>query len=263
MKKIVKVVIPAALLSCAFTTSHAATSDGKSFSVSAGWLHIMPQGKKQGVTGNSSLLGADYSPNAGFEIKNADTAALLFDYYVNDNVALELVAGVPPKMEIDGKGVILKNNVFVNAGKGLDLSSLGDVGKVKAYTPALLGKYQFGTIDSKFRPFVGAGIMYAHFSDFKLGSNVNSSLNSQIAGGQLGMNISKVKIDDAIAPVATLGADYNFNKDWFMTASVTYAHLKTRAKLDIATGAGTTAVQGESDIEINPIATYLGIGYRF
>ncbi|MEB3766181.1 OmpW/AlkL family protein [Acinetobacter sp. MD2] len=268
MKKIVKVLIPAALLSCAFTTSHAATSDGKSFSVSAGWLHIMPQGKTQGVSGSLNVTSTPVpinSPTAGFEIKDADTAALLFDYYVNDNVSLELVTGVPPKMEIDGKGTILKGISAANAGAGVDLSSLGDIGKVKAYTPALIGKYQFGTVESKFRPFVGAGIMYAHFSGFKLGSNVDSSLNSQVGASQLGLSVNKVKIDDAVAPVAVIGADFNINKDWFVTGSVTYAHLKTRAKLDIgsSTYGNSEFIQGESDIEINPIVTYLGIGYRF
>ncbi len=264
MKKLTTALLPLALLVTSFG-AQAATSDGKTVGVSAGWLHIMPQGKKQGVSGTSALLGSDYSGDSGFEIDNSDTGGLLFDYYVNDNVSLEFVAGYPPKMKIDGKGSILKGRPTVNGGNGLDLASLGEVGEVDAYTPVLLGKYQFGTVESKFRPFVGAGFMYAHFSNFKLGSDVNSRLNSSVVGGTLGLNVSKVDIDDAVAPVATIGADYNFNKDWFATASVTYAHLKTRAKLDInsSTLQGTQVLQGESDIEINPIVTYLGVGYRF
>ena len=257
MKKLTKALIPAALFAVSFAT-HAETSDGKDFSVSAGWLHIMPQGSKQGVSGTA--IGSPISsPNAGFEIKDSDTASLLFDYYVNDNVSLELVAGIPPKMKIEGKGTILDSL------GGVGLEKLGEVGEVDAYTPVLLGKYQFGTVNSKFRPFVGAGIMYAHFSNFKLGSSVNSELNSQLYGGALGLSVNKVKIEDSIAPVAVIGMDYNINSNWFATASVTYSHLKTRAKLDIAssTYGGTDIVHGESDIEINPIVTYLGIGYRF
>lgn len=249
--------MPLAILAASTTITHAATSDGKTFGVSAGWLHIMPQGEKQGVYGKNNLTGTNVSdPHAGFEIDDSDTGAVLFDYFVNDNVSLELVAGVPPKMEISGKGTIL--------GGAVDLSKVGKVGEVDAYTPVVLGKYQFGTAESRFRPFVGAGIMYAHFDDFKLDSSVNPALNSALGAGKLGLTATNVEIDDAVAPVATLGADYNFNKDWFATASVTYAHLKTKATLDINSSTlQKNAVKGETDIEINPIVTYLGVGYRF
>ncbi|MBJ9985308.1 OmpW family protein [Acinetobacter sp. S40] len=256
MRKLTTALLPVALLATSFAT-HAATSDGKTFSVSAGWLHIMPQGEKQGVYGQNNLTQTPVNdPHAGFEIDDADTGAVLFDYYVNDNVSLELVAGVPPKMEILGKGSIL--------GGAVDLSKVGKVGEVDAYTPVLLGKYQFGTVNSKFRPFVGAGIMYAHFDGFELESTVNPALNAAVGGGQLGLSATNVSIDDAIAPVATIGADYNFNKDWFATASVTYAHLKTKATLDINSSTlNSTLIKGETDIEINPIVTFVGLGYRF
>lgn len=131
MRKLTTALLPVALLATSFAT-HAATSDGKTFSVSAGWLHIMPQGEKQGVYGQNNLTKTPVNdPNAGFEIDDADTGAVLLDYYVNDNVSLELVAGVPPKMEILGKGSIL--------GGAVDLSKVGKVGEVDAYTPVLLG----------------------------------------------------------------------------------------------------------------------------
>ena len=269
MRKLTTALLPVALLATSFAT-HAATSDGKTFSVSAGWLHIMPQGEKQGI--NGTVTGKSIaSPNGGFEIDDADTGAILFDYYVNDNVSLEFVGGVPPKMKIDGKGTILESV------GGLNLDQLGEVGEVDAYTPTLLAKYQFGSVNSKFRPFVGAGIMYAHFSNFKLEGGVNEKLtaalkaNNPVLGGLAGnLSISDVNIDDAVAPVATIGADYNFNKDWFATASVTYAHLQTNASLNInGDGAAVNAlkmnpvVTGKTEIEINPIVTFVGLGYRF
>ena len=227
----------------------------------------MPQGEKQGVTGDitsKTVQGAlktnsVYDGDAGFEIDDADTGGLLFDYYVNDNVVLELVAGVPPKMEIDGKGIILKE-----AG-GVNLGSVGKVGEVDAYTPVVLGKYQFGTVDSKFRPYVGAGIMYAHFSDFKLEGGVNEKIaNSNAVTKLIQPEVRNVEIKDAVAPVVTVGADYNFNKDWFATASVTYAQLDTKATLDLYSNTlKETALKGSTKIEINPIVTYVGIGYRF
>ncbi|PZT85876.1 MAG: hypothetical protein DI627_11320 [Acinetobacter sp.] len=56
----------------------------------------------------------------------------------------------------------------------------------------------------------------------------------------------------------------NFNKDWFATASVTYAQLDTKATLDLYSNTlKETALKGSTKIEINPIVTYVGIGYRF
>ena len=58
---------------------------------------------------------------------------------------------------------------------------------------------------------------------------------------------------------------------WFATASVSYAHLSTKAELNVIgntqllspNSPRDSILKGESKIEINPIVTYLGIGYRF
>lgn len=255
MKKLTKALIPAALFAVSFAT-HAETSDGKVLAVSAGWAHIMPQGTKQGVTSTGDVNGFDST--AGFELENSDTAEFKFDYLVNDNVSLGLIVGVPPTFDIKGKGTLLKTPLTPN---GLNLNR--KVGEVKVYSPVITGKYTFGTVESKFRPYVGAGLMYAHFSNFKLDSAI---ANDAILQGIHG-TIHNVKIDDSVAPVVFIGADYNINKNWFATASVSYVHLSTHANLQVS---GTNPytkepieVNGSSKIEINPIVTYLGVGYRF
>lgn len=256
MKKFTQALIPAALLAVSFA-AHAETSDGKVLAVSAGWAHIMPQGTKKGVqsTSNNPLVSpSGFTSNAGFELENSDTAEFKFDYLVNDNVSVGLIVGVPPTFDIKGKGSLLNNN--------LHLDNFSKVGEVKVYSPVITGKYTFGTVESKFRPYVGAGFMYAHFSNFKLDSSVANSPLLQATNGSIG----NVKIDDAVAPVAFIGADYNITKNWFATASVSYVHLSTHASLDIQGThplAGAFNVRGESKIEINPIVTYLGVGYRF
>lgn len=251
MKKLTTALLPLALIVTSFG-AHAATSDGKSYAVSAGWAHIMPQGTKQGVQSNSNLIliPSGFTSGAGFELDNADTAEFKLDYLVNDNVTVGLILGVPPKVDIQGKGKLLGNR--------LDLESFSKVGDVKVYSPVLTGKYTFGDINNKFRPYVGAGFMYASFRDFKL----NPEVNAKIA--LLGGSIRSVDIDDTVAPVAFVGADYNITPNWFATASVSYVHLSTHANLDIVSNASNaTLVQGSSKIEINPIVTYLGLGYRF
>lgn len=251
MKQISKVLIPAALLSLSFVT-HAETSDGKVLAVSAGWAHIMPQGKKQGVTSTYYTGAVVGAPDAGFELEDTDTAEFKFDYLVNDNVSLGLILGVPPKLDIKGKGKLL--------GGALNLDSFNKAGTIKVYSPVITGKYTFGAVSNKFRPYVGAGLMYAHFSNFKLDSSLANAPALQLTNS----SIRNVKIDDSIAPVAFLGADYNINPNWFVTASVSYVHLNTHASLDVVSNtSNTTLVNGKTKIEINPIVTYLGLGYRF
>ncbi|WP_111894654.1 OmpW/AlkL family protein [Acinetobacter sp. MB5] len=249
MKKFAKALIPAALFAVSFAT-HAENSNGQVLAVSAGWAHIMPQGTKQGVSTQLASTGTylPFTSSAGFELKDSDTAEFKFDYLVNDNVSVGLILGVPPTFDIKGKGSLLSGL--------LNLDNYSKVGDVKVYSPVVTGKYTFGTVDSKLRPYAGAGFMYAHFSNFKLDSAVSSYL------GNYGASIRNVKIDDAVAPVAFIGADYNITKNWFATASVSYVHLSTNAKLDVYSG-NNKYVEGKSKIEINPIVTYLGVGYRF
>lgn len=277
MKKLTLALLPLTLL--AMTTHvNAATSDGKTFGVSAGWLHVMPQSDAQGVNGKTSAplpVVSSNSQQAGFEVQDSDTAGLMFDYFVNDNVSIELVLGTPPEMELSGT-----NSIKVMGQDVVGLDKYSKAATTDAYTPTITGRYHFGSIDNKFRPYVGAGLMYAHFSNVEADATINSELKATVNGmanaiypqfgGKLDLqpSLGKVKVDDAIAPVITIGADYSINKDWFATASVSYAHLSTDAKISVngidpMTQSATTLLTGSSKIEINPIVTYLGLGYRF
>lgn len=276
MQHTIKTLLPISLF-FALPFAHAATSDGKIGAVSAGWLHVMPQGDKQGVYGHitdkSPVLKNQpaTSPNAGFEVQDADTAGLMLDYFVNDNVSLEMVLGAPPEMELSGKGQITIPAILgTGTMTAANLEKFDKIATTDAYTPTLLAKYHFGNIQQKLRPYLGAGVMYAHFSDVKADPHVNAELNSNAILALLKPELGPIKVDDAFAPVVIAGLDYNINKDWFATASVSYAHLSTKASLDVIgnTQLGVNPprdiiLQGQSEIEINPIVTYLGIGYRF
>ena len=262
MKKLTLAILPLAALSLN-TVSQAATTDGKTFGVSAGWLHVMPQSSAQGVSGKTGkvLGGADVSsPDAGFDVQNADTAGLMLDYFVNDNVSLEMVLGAPPRMELEGVGAIKAGKLPLT-----NLSQYSTAAKVDAYTPTISARYHFGAIDNKFRPYVGAGFMYAIFNNVKVDENLKNEIANNPTLNAIGFkpSLGKVKVEDAVAPVVMIGADYSINKNWFATASVSYAHLSTTAKLDIKDPKVGTLLAGKSDIQINPIVTYIGLGYRF
>lgn len=367
MKIILKAVLPTALI-ISGSFAHADVSNFKRWSVSAGWMHVMPQGSanpfnigtnvpsgtettigniskdsflnsidrsqtwsknseqyvydrakntldkygslvtdkttgeiSKNVTGKATVNGLENWQNSGtgLEAENVDTLGLTLNYYVNDNVSLQIIGGIPPKVDIKGQGEIVANmtgvavpsvivqnfiDKSINLKQDISITDLGARKKastVRAWTPAIEAQYQFGrTGVHKFRPFVGAGIMFAHFNDIKLDSQINSDLIAaghmiqNIHDGQAGAALDKkessasprvrVKTTDAIAPIVTLGATYDISQNWYGIASVSYAKLNNRANIDVIdNNTGTKLITSSTKIDIDPIITYLGVGYRF
>ena len=57
----------------------------------------------------------------------------------------------------------------------------------RAWTPAIQAQYYFGKSGiNKFRPFVGAGLMYAYFNDIEINSGIENDL---IRAGHMIQNI--------------------------------------------------------------------------
>lgn len=347
--------------------------DFKRFSVSAGWLHVMPQGKANSfnvntmanpstaygvgsisssafiksinpnasindfnikevvggffqvnpdtgtsiaqdigwqdqngnispsVTGTANIYGIDHwvQNGSGLEAEDVDTLGLTFNYYVNDNVSLQIIGGIPPKVDIKGKGEIIApmtgvafpqdglEQIFVDGiplKQDIPITNLGNKSKaasVRAWTPAIEAQYQFGKSGvNKFRPYIGAGVMYSHFSNIKLNGQINSDL---IAAGHMIQNILdnkagaaldgktssadpyvKVKTTDSLSPIVTLGATYDINSNWYTIASISYAKMNNLAKIDVIDRkSGNQLIRSSTKVDIDPIITYLGVGYRF
>ncbi len=369
--KLMKMALPAVLLGV--TQLAAADGNFKRFSVSAGWMHVMPQGKANPFNVNTAVkngtkstvgeiseeafvnsLDPDYVSNdpstgqpfvakdlltqlvdlgalklfkisdpngniyaaesgtavingleswqsggTGLEADNVDTLGLMFNYYLNDNVSLQVIGGIPPKVDIKGKGQITAplsghatptgtSGTLFPDGLGLkqdipitDLGSKSKAATARAWTPALEAQYQFGKSGiNKFRPYVGAGIMYAYFNDIKLNPEIRSDLEAaghmiqnvldNKAGAALDGKASSgsmrvdVDADDAIAPIVTLGFTYDFTPNWFTAASVSYAKLNNKTTINVINETtGEQLIHATTKIDIDPIITYLGVGYRF
>lgn len=152
---------------------------------------------------------------------------------------------------------------------------------VRAWLPAAEIHYQFGKSGvNKFRPYVGAGVLYAYFDDVKLNSGIEADLvnaghkiqnilNNQ-AGAALDGKLSsadprvKVKTTNSIAPIVTIGATYDFNPNWFAVGSVSYSKMNNEAQITVTdNNTGNVLVRSKTKIDIDPIISYIGIGYRF
>ena len=316
----------------------------KRFSLSAGWLHAMPQGSanpininttvaegtqskvgdvsKQAVldaavkdsnpivygainlwptdtvsglaTGTATIKGLSnwQSQGTGLEADNVDTVGIMANYHFTDNLSLEIKAGIPPKVDIKGKGDIyaplsgsastilgdidLKQDLHIT-----DLTQGGKAATARAWLPAVELHYQFGKSGvNKFRPYVGAGVMYANFNDLKMNSGIESDLVKaghmiqNIHDGKAGAALDgktssadpivKLEATDTFAPIVTVGATYDFNPNWFAVGSVSYSKMNNEAKIYVTDrNTGKELIQANTKIDIDPLITYLGVGYRF
>ena len=246
------------------------------------------------LTGTATVNGLSSwtSEGTGLTAKDVDTFGLMGNYYFTDNLSLEFKAGVPPKVEIEGKGQIyapltgkdstplgsidLKKDIAIT-----DLTKHSKAASATAWLPAAELHYQFGKSGvNKLRPYVGVGVMYAHFTHLKVDNGVKDDLIAaghmiqNVLDGQAGAALDgkkssanpvvKVEADDAWAPMATLGATYDFNDRWFGVGSVTYAPMSSDATITISdSNTNKQLVTAKTKIDIDPLITYVGVGYRF
>lgn len=180
------------------------------------------------------------------------------------------VAGIPlPEFNIS-KDIPITN---LEQGNGVASSA-------RAWLPAAEVHYQFGKSGvNKFRPYIGAGVLYAYFNDIELNSGIRQDL--EMAGHQIqnikddkagaalenklsssGMSVD-VDADSAFAPIVTLGATYDFNDRWFGVGSVSYAKLNSDTTITVKNDAGEELIRSSTTLDIDPYITYLGVGYRF
>lgn len=235
----------AALTACAsgFSTMAFAQAAG-SFTVNAGWFHLMPQDSSRPLS--VTALGATQTvPNTGASVSNADTGGLTLSYFVTDHISVEGVLGYPPTMKLNGQG---------------NLAALGQLGTAKEWSPTLLFKYNFFKPEAKIRPYLGAGVSYVWYSDVSLSQQMSNGAflasRSRLLVGQ-----TKADLSSSFAPVLNAGLTYQFDKHWSIGASVSYMFLSTNATLTTQSALGT--VTSKTRVRVNPLVTFLSVGYTF
>lgn len=153
-------------------------------------------------------------------------------YMVTDNIAIDVPLTLPFKHQVDGAGAFL--------------GGAGNVAQTKALPITLLGQYRFGAANAQFRPYLGAGVVYALFSKER-----STALLSAATGGTPS-NPTTVRFDDKFAVALQAGVSVNINPKWFVDANVIYSPLKTRGNLST----GQTI-----DVKLNPTVLSFSVGY--
>lgn len=136
-------------------------------------------------------------------------------YFVTPNVAVDLLVGTAPKHRIYGNGE--------------------KIGYTRYLPPTLSVQYNFNP-DGKFNPYVGAGVNYTYYFNEKLISN------------------DKLNISNSFGYAATLGVDYNINKNISLGTELRYIDVNSDIEIN-----GTKVGSGD----VNPMLYTLTLGYKF
>lgn len=207
-----------------------------------GWFHLAPQDSSSPLRVNTPL-GSGTLANSSASVGHSDTGGGSLSYFVTDHIAVESVFGYPPKMRLDGGG---------------SLAPLGKLGSANEWSPTVLLKYYFGNPDAKLRPYVGAGASYVWYSNVRL----EPGLASGVFLASTGLSgPTHADLSSSLTPVFNTGMNVRLSKHWSAGLSVSYVVLSTRATLTTQTPIGT--VTSQTKLHVNPIVTFVSLGYRF
>lgn len=135
-------------------------------------------------------------------------------YFFTPNIAAELVLTYPQKHTVKAGGT--------------------EIGTLKHLPPTLSVQYHFTDLGA-FKPYVGAGLNYTHFSSVNLPAGVDIKRNSY------GLAVGA-------------GFDYEIQKNVYFNVDVKKVQIKT------------TVSAGGSDIgdfKVDPLLVGVGVGFRF
>ena len=237
-----KQALAALAATAALSSAHAQSAH--TFYVTTGWFRFMPQDSSDPLK-LDSMGGTPINmsiPNTGTGIDSSDTLGVSAGYFITDHIATELELGIPPKFDLNGEG---------------QFAPFGKIGSARLWAPALLFKYYLFKPEAKFRPYAGIGFTYAWFTNARI---TNGTFEQGALGGP-----TSVSTDRSWAPVFNLGFNYAFTKHWFAGFSVSYIPISVTAKLDstVPSPVGPLNRQSEAKIHLNPLVTYLKVGYMF
>lgn len=178
-----------------------------------------------GVANVAPDESAKISPIGGtVDISTKTVPATTLDYRLSETFSVELLCCVTPHKV---KAVS---------------TSVGtvDLGKVTLFPPTVTLKYHF-LRDAPVKPYVGGGV------------NVTSFFNEKLPAGP----VRSISYDTTVGPALQLGANIPLSERLVLNLDVKKIWIEPTVKLDTVLGAVN------ADVKINPVVTFVGIGYKF
>lgn len=141
---------------------------------------------------NGKLAGGTVPIEVDSNVRPTITA----EYFVRDNLGIEVLAAWPFEHDINVKGV-------------------GRVGSTKHLPPTVSLQYHFG--QGTVKPFIGAGVNYTRF------------FSTETTGALSG---TKLKLDDSIGLAAHVGIDFEVGQKGSIRIDARWMDIDTDAKLN-------------------------------
>lgn len=226
--------LAAATILCLGTGTAMAESENP-WMVRARVLNVIPDESANLSTGGTGLIG-------DVDIDQSFVPELDISYFLNDNIAFELILGVTPH--------------DVNT-KGLEVPVVGELGTVGLgdvwlLPPTLTAQYHFTQMGA-FKPYIGAGINYTLFFDEDEGDVADS-----------------IDYDPSFGPALQAGFDYDLDGEkggWAINFDVKKIWMNTDVTVDLTSALGEAlgaeSVIVDADVDINPLIVGAGLGYKF
>lgn len=266
--------------------------------LSLGYLMIRPQSVGHGldVSIPSAILPSAQNftaNNVETRVGNADTPGLFYTYAIDEHWGIEVFGGVPPEIELYGKGVVNAPVTVISlpplpiigqlpglggqleAGGLTELLDAGYPGNNplatgKTWSPTVITTYTLFDKNALIRPYIGLGLTYGFLTDIKVNPNITKSLNEKgalialITGNPDATTVSiEGEADPFFSAVGTLGVDVNLTEQFGLKASATYVPSSTDVRLKIKDSKGKQIGEASSNIPIDPLIFFVAISYRF
>ncbi|MBT2748845.1 MULTISPECIES: OmpW family outer membrane protein [unclassified Lysobacter] len=175
----------AAALACA--AQPVLAQEARSYTIGIGAHQVQPK------SNNGSLLGGA----AQLEIGDNVQPTITFEYFVRENLGIEVLAATPFKHDIEIKG-------------------LGKVATTKHLPPTFSLQYHWNS-DGAVSPFVGVGVNYTTF------------MSEKTTGPLRG---SKLKLEDSVGVAAHLGVDFSVGERGAIRVDARWIDINSDVKLN-------------------------------
>lgn len=184
-------------------------------------------------------ISGPYAPSGlNLKVNNLETLYLAYVRSFSNHFMVELAFGYPPLTKTVGSGPATLGSVPYNG---------QTIATARWLSPTLLAEYEFGDANSRWRPYVGAGVNYTKFL----------SRQSTAAGDAASGGPTSISLPSSLGPAVTAGLSYEITDRWHVYASYSVARVNSHLTAD------TAGILRTSQIEFWPMTLVVSAGYSF
>lgn len=237
-------------------SSAMAQSDGGRFVLSIGGAWHDLGWSSVGNIESTSAAGTFPSPTASGEIRNSFAPTFALDYFLSPNISVSAAFGYPVKENTVVQGAATP---LGPQGPALDLGQFNPLTSERVWAPVVLLKYHFGSPQSRFRPFIAAGVNYTWYTGLEANPAFRDKL---LVFGGPGATL-KGSVSPSWNPAVATGFSYHIAQNWYATAALLYMPIKANSTVTVESASGQARLVNKLHVVTNMVTGFLGVSYRF